>query len=393
MANKDTVESTYNCLVTRKKAYLLLVGGDGLVCGYHTANANMTAADFALYATGVATDPGTDIEGFNINKGYRFDGHWMSSKQINIYEFKYLRPNKWKSKMGSFATGDTLLDPCIPFLVDGTDNGYFSDGTLFVHPYCNLDTYIVNAEATDTWSTGDTNGWLYRAMGEWDYSIRYLELLGYEVTVIGLLFGTIANGATGSSTPAVYTAEAEAILAAIRAKYGANLPAVWVTTASQTGARAIAYRDGIVAISDTYLSVFDDLVHCRSAVPPYLRTKSVVNMGKFIESWIIKHRSGLNLPVVSDVAITGTLEVGEVIAPSYTFTGGTEGDSNYILLRADNNAGLNETFVQTYQRGETITLGAISGKYIKFIVTPVQTTNPKIGVAVRNANWEGPVGA
>lgn len=395
----DDVEIYYGAkMPVKKKAYLLLVGGDAMTNGLHTANVNLTAADYALYATGSALDPGVDpavIATFDINKGYRFDGTWMTAKQINQYEFKFLRPNKWKSKSGAFAVGDTLVDPQIPFLVDGTDNGYFSDGTLFAHSFCNLDTYIVLGEAASTWSAADSviTGWLYRAMSEWDYGIRYLQFLGYDVTVIGLLFGTIANP-TGSVIAATYQAETTAILSAIRTKYSANLPCIWVTVASRTNAASAAYNTGVLAAdaADNDMIVFDSNINCLSAVIPYIRTKSVVNMGKLTESYIISKISGLNIPSVANVTITGILKNGEIISPSYVFTGTTEGDSNYIVVLANDVLGTAETFYGTYQKSETIIIqpGWV-GKFIKIIVTPVQTTNPKNGLAVRNLNWEGAI--
>lgn len=400
MSKASSIESKYSCTPpTKPNAYLLLAAGDGMVASIHSANKNLTDIDYALYATGLATDPGTDpavIETFNINKGYRFDGEKIDTKQIEIFEFRFLRPNKWKTIKGAFATGDTYVDPQIPFLVDGTDNGYFN-GTVFSHWYGTAGaSYIVNGEATDTWSAADTNGYLYRAMAEWDYSIRYLELQGYNVIPAGFLMGTIAF-ATGSTDSAVYQAEAEAIIAAVRTRFGANLPTVWMTPDSMNGStREAAYRTGLnaAAAADQYLAIFDGSVHCKSAFVPYIRTKSMVNLGKFVESWIIKHLGGLTLPSVSNISITGTLKVGSVINPSYTFSGGTEGASSYILLWADDASGTNETFKGDFLKGDTITIPVGgSGKYIKFIITPHSTTNPKTGFSVRNTNWEGPVQA
>jgi len=98
-------------------------------------------------------------------------------------------------------------------------------------------------------------------------------------------------------------------------------------------------------------------------------------------------------PVASSVAISGTLNVGQTLTGSYTYTDAdsdTQGTSTFQWYRADDALGTNSVAISgatsstyTLQAGDT-------NKFIRFGVMPVAATGTSPGVEAFSS-WQGPV--
>ena len=92
-----------------------------------------------------------------------------------------------------------------------------------------------------------------------------------------------------------------------------------------------------------------------------------------------------NPPTASDVNISGTTKVGEVLTGDYTYADAesdVEGVSTFKWYRADNNSGTGKTEI-VGANAKTYTLQAADlGKYISFEVTPVAATGTITGTPV-----------
>ena len=92
-------------------------------------------------------------------------------------------------------------------------------------------------------------------------------------------------------------------------------------------------------------------------------------------------------------AITGTLQVGEILTSHYTYSdvnGDSEGTSTYKWYRADNASGLNKTEIVGADAKTYVLTSSDEGKYISFEVTPVASTGTTQGTAVWST-WAGSV--
>ncbi|WEK54740.1 MAG: S-layer homology domain-containing protein [Candidatus Cohnella colombiensis] len=93
-------------------------------------------------------------------------------------------------------------------------------------------------------------------------------------------------------------------------------------------------------------------------------------------------------PVASNVAVTGTAQVGETLTGSYTYSdvnGDAQGTSTFKWYRADDSAGTNKIAIAG-AIGTTYTLTiADLGKHISFEVTPIANKAPTTGVAVESS--------
>ncbi len=98
-------------------------------------------------------------------------------------------------------------------------------------------------------------------------------------------------------------------------------------------------------------------------------------------------------PVASNVNFTGTLEVGQVLTGSYTYSdneGDLEGTSTYQWYRADDGSGSGQAAIGG-ATALTYTLQvADETKYVSFEVTPVAQTGTSPGAAVMSA-YQGAV--
>lgn len=98
-------------------------------------------------------------------------------------------------------------------------------------------------------------------------------------------------------------------------------------------------------------------------------------------------------PVASSVAISGTLNVGQILTGGYTYSdtdGDTQGTSTYQWYRADDASGTNGVAISG-ATATTYTLQAADvNKYIRFGVVPVAATGTSPGVEAFSS-WQGPV--
>ena len=98
-------------------------------------------------------------------------------------------------------------------------------------------------------------------------------------------------------------------------------------------------------------------------------------------------------PVASNAQFTGTLDLGESLTASFTYTdaeGDTAGAHIYTWYRADDTSGTNQTQIQT-GTGSTYSLTlADVGSYIAVEVIPVAVTGSSPGVA-STSSFNGPV--
>ncbi|GEM_PF-1204277 len=99
------------------------------------------------------------------------------------------------------------------------------------------------------------------------------------------------------------------------------------------------------------------------------------------------------VPVASNIAITGTLTVGQTLTGTYTYAdadNNAESGSTYKWYRSDNASGLNKTTIGGAVAATYTLAAADAGKYISFEVTPKDGT--AFGIA-GESNKIGPVTA
>jgi len=98
-------------------------------------------------------------------------------------------------------------------------------------------------------------------------------------------------------------------------------------------------------------------------------------------------------PVASNVNFSGSLNVGDLLTGSYTYSdvdSDPEGSSTYQWYNADDGSGTNQAAISG-ATALTYTLQAADDtKYISFEVTPVAATGASLGTAVMSA-YQGPV--
>ncbi len=98
-------------------------------------------------------------------------------------------------------------------------------------------------------------------------------------------------------------------------------------------------------------------------------------------------------PTATAPAITGTLQVGETLTGSYTYSdvnGDLEGASTFKWYRADDSAGSGKTDIAGATSKTYVLQPGDLGKYISFEVTPVAATGIAQGAPVESA-WIGKV--
>lgn len=90
-------------------------------------------------------------------------------------------------------------------------------------------------------------------------------------------------------------------------------------------------------------------------------------------------------PTATDVTVTGTAKVGEVLTGHYTFNdvnGDTEGTSTFKWYRSNDAAGTGQVVIANATASTYTLEDADLGKFITFEVTPVSTVAPAKGTAV-----------
>jgi uncharacterized protein (TIGR02145 family) len=98
-------------------------------------------------------------------------------------------------------------------------------------------------------------------------------------------------------------------------------------------------------------------------------------------------------PVASNVSISGTLEEGQVLTGSYTYSDAEndpEGTSTFQWYRADDASGTNQVAISGATSSTYTLQNADVGYYISYEVTPVAQTGTSPGTAVLSS-YQGPV--
>lgn len=372
---------------TKKKAYLTFVIGDGMVNGLHTA--------FQVGHFGSIFDWETYIPVGDVEKCKRWDGIRMLEGGGFTYRYIYL--NRLKNYRGEEEAGDQSTGNETMIGVDMYDSGDFSDGEVFLLAHTYINSTLVNGEQASSliWSADDVDGLLFQFYKEADVAIEYLERMGYDVTLYGVNFCTNCF-ATGTEVAATYQSELEGLMANLRSRYAdyntGTIPFVLAKLdTTSRGAKAVAHNTGLAAISDAYMDYFDLSIMPLSSNLHHCRTITQRCFGRFCASGFYKLTESGTYPVVSNVAVSGTLQVGQAVTGSYNYTGATEGETEILVRYADDNSGTNPVYINVHRTGESEILTTTHlNKYIQVIVIPVSTESPEVGKALQST-WQGPV--
>lgn len=359
----------YNCnLPTRKKAYFVVFLGNSLVNGYSSDYTQLVSADQNKY---MAVSDMTQY------------------RKLTSYVFHYVNRASFANAFGNFAT-------C---MIDLYDSGAYSDGSLFCYEYSVNGSSIVNGEQTDTWSSSDTNGYLYSIISSMNWGIRYLERAGYAVTIIGVNFGGVGIS-TGTVVQATYETEMNTLMAKIRERFplngGSLIPFIWGAPDGIAFAPPnLHYRNAILALTDPLVEYYDVAKYnCQANDTIHPRSHGVRAFGQFVASVLTKIKTGNNYPVASNVAITGTLKVNQAIGVSYTYSD-TEGDAKgtariHMTYATDANGTSEIDLYDGFEGGTFTLISTHLNTYIRARVTPVALTGAITGKAVYGS-WQGPV--
>jgi len=147
------------------------------------------------------------------------------------------------------------------------------------------------------------------------------------------------------------------------------------------------------ATAQTYtLQAADETKHIGFAVTPVAATGA--SPGVEVITTIFAGPVTVNHPpVASNVNLTGTLEVGEELTGSYTYSDNEsdpEGTSTYQWYSADDGSGTNQAAISGATSLTYTLQAADETKYIGFEATPVAQTGTSPGTAVMSA-YQGPV--
>lgn len=125
--------------------------------------------------------------------------------------------------------------------------------------------------------------------------------------------------------------------------------------------------------------------------------KFVINNGTGIidfDNFDIREIPTNAAPTASNVSISGTTTVGEVLTGNYDYNdaeSNSEGISTFKWYRADNNAGLNEVAIVGATNQTYTLVSSDIGKYIRFGVVPIATAGTTTGTETFSASRVGPV--
>jgi hypothetical protein len=110
---------------------------------------------------------------------------------------------------------------------------------------------------------------------------------------------------------------------------------------------------------------------------------------------VVDFATGNAPPVVTNVTVTGTLEVNKTLTATYTYAdaeNNAEGASTFQWFAATSSAGAGETAIAGAIAKTLVVQEAQNGKFLRVSVTPKATTGTAEGVEVKSA-YTGAVGA
>jgi hypothetical protein len=386
MGNKSIMQAYFKTEVkTKTPVDILCFWGNSLCNGYSTDWLELSAGDQTAYT------PDADVAGI-----YRWPNNTLDQTVDNSIPILLNR---------NYNAGTTRQFGNETFCaVDIKTSGLFSS-PIHLHCFTYNGTALVDGDAERTWApSGGSSFYWGEAMADLYHYLRYIKFKGYSPIIRFLNFSL--GVLTGFSTD--QTAYKNTILemtADFRLKQyefgGDNIAMIWGKDYPKAGnddfPEGAAYRAGTeeVELLDTLFDSFDFYSHTPMAndtVHP--RTFTVREFGRFLASKAIFYLNGNNLPVASNVTVSGTLREGQEITAAYTYTdadGDLEGATEINLTFADNASGLNELRISTIFKGQTYTLTSTHrNKYIKVKVTPISLTGALVGKCVESA-WTGPV--
>lgn len=276
------------------------------------------------------------------------------------------------------------------FCVDGHGGGYYEYPVLVGHgvrPACNLDLsgVLFLSAAVD----GKPEGGL-QAVPDCSGSEWKLTLLDSARSRFSIATRDLSNTSATVDYSGAQTGTNEYISAMIVdngsvAYYGRikSLP----NTSDASGTVTINIPAGVTLDADTQLKVFNE---------QFNGDRSAADASRMAYTDYASELKTVTAPVpcniaptASAVSVTGTPEVGKMLAGSYTY-GDADGDiertSIFQWYRADNASGLNKTVIPGANAKTYALTSADEGKYISFEVTPVAQTGITRGDAVESAS-------
>lgn len=377
----DTVAPVRDTL-DQSTAYLVLFAGDGFMNGIHTA-----FTDFAYiydYDKYLPTGNNDTIK--------RYDGSKMVSSGTPSDpggdSYRFIPLNRLWNYRGAVAVGDQSTGNETMCMKDMLDFGDYADGKLFAHCFTVTGSYLIDNNTTfhfDTmnWSSNKTKNQLESCIKEFKFGIKELQSIGYKVKVLGINFACGVNHNT-EYTRSQYQSELRGILNTFWEEFkpynedsipiiGLRLDTIWYNSIPTESADSFNIAIENIASASSYFDYFDYEGYPISSTIYDMRTVTQRTHGKYAASAIRVIDQGYTKPSVSSVDISGTLEVGQYITASYTYSSSTsEGDTEIIIETADNTNGANKVYWKIINPGETWQLHpSTANKYARVTVTPV----------------------
>jgi hypothetical protein len=390
-AVKEAIRTKYHTNSTNKKAYLMLIMGNTLANGLHTSWASpeyVSPKDTAKYFHKLS---GNYVDYTNIG---RFDGRTMTASGTpadpggDSYRFRDFSP-LWNYR-GSVASGDQSIGNEHMALIDLGSDADYADGKVFAHAYTFINSFFIKATATNGVDDLDTINWtalkkqnaLKAAIREFNYGIDYLEGKGYDVEIIGINLAVNANW-TETNNVNSYKTHMRSTVYKLRSLYKQyNSDTIPFITCgmddyyydSQSSNANDSFNLAISQLK-TEMTNFDyfayqDLPH--QATLYDMRTCTQILQSKYLGSAVKSMDKGYTKPTISNVTISGTKQVGQVVNASYTWGGtASEGETEILYLQSDSMDKASLTYLSNVITGTSYTIPAgASGKYIRVAVFP-----------------------
>jgi hypothetical protein len=281
---------------------------------------------------------------------------------------------------------------------------YGWDRPMFFFHYEQVGASLIAGESTPDWSPSSTVYPLF--ISNLTYAYNTLVCRGYNPRV-SVMWG---NGAITSTTVSDYVTAFNTIITGIRTVTNTSARFyIGKQALISHGAASQAYNDGIdlVKASDNLVGSFDYVDFEVSGDDIHPTTMSVFDMGLVFAGYWHEIYYANAYPVLTNVQITGTLQSGQAIGVSYTYTDTDTEDTTivadtlrlrketgtrYELYAADDAIGTNRDYMSlSRNKSETYTItGVYIGKYLQALVFPKAQSGSIHGYPVKSA-WQGPV--
>lgn len=390
---KDIIEAKYGCLdLTIEDVDLFVMLGTSLMNGYSTAFNTASAATIAKYfPSGDQTFCrrfGTTAPLYEVRDSYQ--GLWPYMNIVDNYQAS-------TNKFGPDATMAYTLY-----------NEMNWPNPIYIFHYERNGTVIIEGEAVPSWSANETSGTFDDMIDDLLQAVSIIKRMNRNPR-ISVMWGSSSLNEINETK---YRDEFLDIMDRIRTELEDDtINFLLIKFATSGVASLIAFNQGIdlaVAI-DALSDSFYAKVAIELGVSYHPTTMATIEEGMILASyWYEKYGYG-NRPVVSNLQIVGTMQVGSVISFTWTFSGGTQdttvssdtwrqlgGTRIEIWTANDNigdgdNFGTNEGYLISKGYGETYTLTVSqTTKYIKIKVFGRSISGARYALPVEST-WFGPV--